>query len=84
MLNALRLAQGVPASLFAERTGYPLAIVSRAPDEACARVSSSPIRESCAPLSSAAASRTTFEIFLPAARPGAIAPPDHGATEWKR
>ena len=30
MLNALRLTEGVPASLFAERTGYPLAIVSRA------------------------------------------------------
>jgi oxygen-independent coproporphyrinogen-3 oxidase len=27
MLNALRLAEGVPATLFAERTGYPLAIV---------------------------------------------------------
>jgi len=30
MLNALRLTEGVPASLFAERTGYPLAVVSRA------------------------------------------------------
>ena len=29
MLNALRLADGVPAALFAERTGYPLAIVAR-------------------------------------------------------
>ena len=29
MLNALRLADGVPATLFAERTGYPLAIVQR-------------------------------------------------------
>ena len=27
MLNALRLTDGVPASLFAERTGYPLALV---------------------------------------------------------
>ena len=34
MLNALRLTQGVPASLFAERTGYPLAIVGRALDQA--------------------------------------------------
>ena len=34
MLNALRLTDGVPASFFAERTGYPLAIVSRALDEA--------------------------------------------------
>jgi len=29
MLNALRLTDGVPAALFAERTGYPLAIVQR-------------------------------------------------------
>ena len=29
MLNALRLTDGVPASLFAERTGYPLALVRR-------------------------------------------------------
>ena len=28
MLNALRLTEGVPASLFAERTGFPLAIVA--------------------------------------------------------
>ncbi|HTP99450.1 MAG TPA: radical SAM family heme chaperone HemW [Casimicrobiaceae bacterium] len=30
MLNALRLTDGVPSSLFAERTGYALALVSRA------------------------------------------------------
>ena len=29
MLNALRLVDGVPAALFAERTGYPLSLVSR-------------------------------------------------------
>jgi putative oxygen-independent coproporphyrinogen III oxidase len=29
MLNALRLTGGVPAALFAERTGYPLAMVAR-------------------------------------------------------
>jgi oxygen-independent coproporphyrinogen-3 oxidase len=29
MLNALRLTDGVPAALFAERTGYPLALVRR-------------------------------------------------------
>jgi oxygen-independent coproporphyrinogen-3 oxidase len=29
MLNALRLEQGVPATLFAERTGFPLALVTR-------------------------------------------------------
>ena len=29
MLNALRLAQGVPASLFAERTGLPLSVIAK-------------------------------------------------------
>jgi oxygen-independent coproporphyrinogen-3 oxidase len=29
MLNALRLTAGVPAALFAERTGYPLALIQR-------------------------------------------------------
>jgi oxygen-independent coproporphyrinogen-3 oxidase len=37
MLNALRLTDGVPSSFFPERTGYPLAIVSRALDEAVRR-----------------------------------------------
>ncbi|HXT02868.1 MAG TPA: hypothetical protein VN760_01700, partial [Casimicrobiaceae bacterium] len=30
MLNALRLADGVPASLFAERTGLPISAATRA------------------------------------------------------
>ncbi len=34
MLNALRLTDGVPASLFAERTGYPLSLVASALDTA--------------------------------------------------
>ena len=34
MLNAMRLTDGVPSSFFQERTGYPLAIVSRALDAA--------------------------------------------------
>ena len=29
ILNALRLAEGVPTSIFAERTGFPLSIVAR-------------------------------------------------------
>ena len=37
MLNALRLTEGVPASLFAERTGYPLALVARELTAATAR-----------------------------------------------
>jgi oxygen-independent coproporphyrinogen-3 oxidase len=34
MLNALRLTEGVPVALFAERTGFPLTIVQKALDEA--------------------------------------------------
>ncbi|HSC24403.1 MAG TPA: radical SAM family heme chaperone HemW [Casimicrobiaceae bacterium] len=37
MLNALRLADGVPAALFAERTGLPLAVVARPIAEAVRR-----------------------------------------------
>ncbi|MCC6197095.1 MAG: oxygen-independent coproporphyrinogen III oxidase-like protein [Burkholderiales bacterium] len=37
MLNALRLTEGVPSSLFAERTGHPLALVARAIDAATAK-----------------------------------------------
>ncbi len=37
MLNALRLTEGVPAALFAERTGYPLAIVARGLERATAK-----------------------------------------------
>ncbi len=37
MLNALRLVDGVPSSLFAERTGYPLSLVARALDAAVRR-----------------------------------------------
>ena len=34
MLNALRLTEGVPAALFAERTGFPLAVVEKGLAEA--------------------------------------------------
>jgi oxygen-independent coproporphyrinogen-3 oxidase len=37
MLNALRLSEGVAASTFAERTGYPIALVSRALEEGVRR-----------------------------------------------
>jgi len=37
MLNALRLTDGVPAALFAERTGFPIAIVQRELAEATRR-----------------------------------------------
>ncbi len=34
MLNALRLTEGVPVALFAERTGFPLTLAQKALDEA--------------------------------------------------
>jgi len=37
MLNALRLSEGVASSTFAERTGYPLAIVARSLEEGVRR-----------------------------------------------
>ncbi len=37
MLNVLRLTDGVPAALFAERTGCPLALVRRGLERAAAR-----------------------------------------------
>jgi oxygen-independent coproporphyrinogen-3 oxidase len=37
MLNALRLVDGVPAGLFAERTGYPLSLIARPIEEAVRR-----------------------------------------------
>jgi oxygen-independent coproporphyrinogen-3 oxidase len=37
MLNGLRLTGGVPASLFAERAGFPLALIARPLDEAVRR-----------------------------------------------
>ncbi len=37
MLNALRLTDGVPAALFAERTGHPLSLVARPLAEATRR-----------------------------------------------
>ena len=37
MLNALRLTDGVPAALFAERTGFPLSLVARELEAAAAR-----------------------------------------------
>jgi oxygen-independent coproporphyrinogen-3 oxidase len=37
MLNALRLTEGVPASLYTERTGLPLAAIAREIDAATAR-----------------------------------------------
>ena len=55
MLNALRLTDGVPTSLFAERTGYPLALVSR-PIETATRKGLLDLRsDACCGLPSSAA-----------------------------
>jgi oxygen-independent coproporphyrinogen-3 oxidase len=37
MLNALRLTEGIPAALFAQRTGLPLSAISRRLGQAEAR-----------------------------------------------
>ena len=52
MLNALRLTDGVPAALFAERTGLPLSAISRPLDQAEARglVEPDPTRIRATPL----------------------------------
>ena len=49
MLNALRLSDGVPSSLFAERTGFPLAVVARGLEAAAQRglVVEDPARIAC-------------------------------------
>ena len=55
MLNALRLTGGVPASLFAERTGYPLSLVARELADASARGLVEPDPSTIRPTASGAA-----------------------------
>ena len=67
MLNALRLTAGVPASLFAERTGFPLALVARELEEGVRRglIDADPARI----VATATGQRflnATLELFLPA------------------
>lgn len=65
MLNALRLTAGVPSAMFAERTGYPLAIVGAALDEGVARglIEADPTRIVATPLGRRFLNRT-LELFL--------------------
>jgi oxygen-independent coproporphyrinogen-3 oxidase len=66
MLNALRLADGVPSAMFAERTGCPLAIVARALEEGARRglLDPDPSRIVATPLGRRFLNRA-LEPFLP-------------------
>ena len=72
MLNALRLTDGVPSAMFAERTGFPLAIVARALDEGVRRglIDPDPTRIVATGLGRQFLNRT-LELFLPATPPQA-------------
>jgi oxygen-independent coproporphyrinogen-3 oxidase len=69
MLNALRLTGGVPAALFAERTGYPLAIVAPRLADGVRRglIDADPARI-VATDTGQRFLNTALEMFLPAAR----------------
>jgi oxygen-independent coproporphyrinogen-3 oxidase len=69
MLNALRLTGGVSAALFAERTGYPLAVVAPSLGEGVRRglIDADPARI-VATDTGQRFLNTTLEMFLPAAR----------------
>ena len=75
MLNALRLTDGVPAALFAERTGYPLAIAARALDEGVRRglIDADPSRIAATEIGQRFLNQT-LQLFLPASS-AASAPP---------
>ena len=66
MLNALRLTEGVPSALFAERTGFPLAIVARPLEEGVRRglLDADPARIAATGLGRQFLNRTTA-LFLP-------------------
>jgi len=68
MLNALRLTEGVPAALFAERTGFPLAVVARPLAEGAKRglIVDDPSRVAATELGQRFLN-TTLELFLPRA-----------------
>ena len=65
MLNALRLSEGVATSMFAERTGYPIALVSRAIEEGVRRglLVDDPLRIAATELGFRFLNRT-IELFL--------------------
>jgi len=66
MLNALRLTDGVASSTFAERTGFPLAIVAKALEEGVRRglMVADPSRIAATQLGRRFLNRT-IELFLP-------------------
>jgi coproporphyrinogen III oxidase-like Fe-S oxidoreductase len=75
MLNALRLSDGVASSTFAERTGYPLAIVAKALDEGVRRglLVADPSRLAATELGRRFLNRT-IELFLPDSPAHAVTP----------
>jgi oxygen-independent coproporphyrinogen-3 oxidase len=78
MLNALRLTRGVPSSLFAERTGHPLALVARTLEEGVRRglIDADPARI-VATETGQRFLNATLELFLP---PDDRVPPARGAS----
>jgi oxygen-independent coproporphyrinogen-3 oxidase len=70
MLNALRLTDGVPSAMFAERTGFPLAIVARALDEGVRRglIDADPMRIVATDLGRQFLNQT-LQLFLPGTTP---------------
>jgi putative oxygen-independent coproporphyrinogen III oxidase len=75
MLNALRLTEGVASSTFAERTGYPLAIVAQALDEGAGHglLEPDPSRIAATELGRRFLNRT-IELFLPDTPPHSVTP----------
>ena len=75
MLNALRLTDGVPAALFAERTGYPLAIAARALDEGVRRglIDADPSRIAATEIGQRFLNQT-LQLFLPASSAASASP----------
>jgi putative oxygen-independent coproporphyrinogen III oxidase len=75
MLNALRLTEGVASSTFAERTGFPIAIVAKALDEGVRRglLVEDPSRIAATDLGRRFLNRT-IELFLPALPPHRTTP----------
>lgn len=76
MLNALRLAEGFPVALFAERTGYALSILERPLDEAERRGLLVRDHERVRPTMLGRRFLNDLqELFLPAGTPSRKAPP---------
>jgi putative oxygen-independent coproporphyrinogen III oxidase len=75
MLNALRLTAGVPASLFQERTGYPLSLIARPIGEAVRRGLLDPDPQSLRPTELGRRFLTDLQtLFLPERKEARVAP----------